>query len=134
MLAILRLVSVLAGNSVQRAGLRVARVSGLLALALLFGMMGLAGFAAALFILLARVMDPALAALVLGSFCFLVAAILLLVARAQASRNRQPQTTPEEQLAERDLTALFQAAGKTSIWLPLGLTALAAFVVTSRRR
>ena len=134
MLAILRLISVLAGNSLQRAGLRVARVSGLLAVALLFVMLGLTGFAVAVFILLARVMDPALAALMLGLFCLLIAAILLLVARTQASRTRTPHGTADQPLAQPDLTALLQTAGKTGIWLPLGLAALAAFILTSRRR
>lgn len=131
--SLLRLATTLAGQSAQRAGRRVARVSLLLALALLFVMIGLTGFAVAGFILLARVMDPVLAALLLGSLCCLIAAILLLIARAQTRPQALPARTAEEELARRDLTALLQTATQTGIWLPLILALLGGFFLTSRK-
>jgi hypothetical protein len=127
MRALLRLAQRVAVGAVQHTARRVARVSALLAVALLFAMLGLTGFAAAAFILLARVLDPALAALLLGALCFTVAALLLLVARAS------PPTRPEDQ-ARRDLMALVETAGKSGVWLPLLLAVLGGLMLTTRRK
>lgn len=134
MLSVVRLFSVLAGGALQRTGRRVARVSLLLVVALLFALFGLTGFAVAAFILLARVMDPALAALLMGGVSFLIAAILLLVAQSQGNRQPLVNGTPEEDALRQQMAALMDTASKTGPWLPLGLAVLGGFMVTRRRR
>lgn len=129
MLALLRLATAIAGQSAQRTARRYARVSALFMVAMVFLMIGLTGFAVAGFILLARVMDPAVAALLIGSLCCLIAAILLLVARMQARPAQQPFLgSPEEQ------RALLDTVGAAGIWTPLAIAALAGFILTSRKR
>jgi cyanate permease len=124
MSAILHLITALAGQSLRQTGQHMARVSVLVVLAMVFLMLGLLGFAVAGFILLARVMDPSLAALLMGAGCCLMAGILLLLAR-------QPRAKPE---VAPELQALLDSAGKQSLLVPLVLAVLGGFLATRGRR
>ena len=130
MLTLLRLAAQLAANQAQRVAGRMAGISALMAAAFVFAMFGLVGFGVALFIVLARVMDPALAAVIMGSFSFLIAAVLLLVARSRGTKAGLFASTPEERQARLDLLALSKA-DPTAVWLPLVLAVLAGYAVTS---
>ena len=134
MLTVLRLIADLAGQSAQRAGMRLARASGLFMLAMVFLMIGLTGFAVAAFILLARVLDPLLAALLIGSLSCLIGAVLLLVARAQANPQRLFHATPDERQARLDLTAKLETLGSTGFVMPLVLAVLSGLLVAARKK
>lgn len=84
MAAILSLILQLSGISARDVSGRVAGMSVMFVLALGFLLLGLMGLSAAAWLALARVMDPLLAALIMGSVAVITAAILLLVARSQA--------------------------------------------------
>ena len=114
--------------------MRLARASGLFMLAMVFLMIGLTGFAVAAFILLARVLDPLLAALLIGSLSCLIGAVLLLVARAQANPQRLFHATPDERQARLDLTAKLETLGSTGFVMPLVLAVLSGLLVASRKK
>ncbi len=108
----------------------------LFVLALTFLMIGVIGLCAALFILLARYIDPALLALLMGSFFCVVAGILLLAARTRSKAVSPTVPTPEIDfdMARREAMAYLDRASPTTIWLPVVLVAIVGYVVTSRRR
>lgn len=115
MLTALRLAMALAKLSAAQATGRIAAVSGLFAVALLFVLIGITAFAAALWIWLADVLDPISAALIIGGAAFLIAAVLLLVAR---SKTRRPSlfNSPVVQ----DLLSEFKTSRSTAeVWAPL---------------
>lgn len=131
---VFRLMADLAGLAAQRAAQRLARASALFVLAMLFLMIGLTGFALAGFIVLARLLDPLLAAVLVGSLCCLIGAVLMLVARAQASPQRLFLATPEERQARQDLSATLKSLGPAGIVIPLVLAVLGGLFATSRKK
>ena len=132
MAALLRqLMRLLAFGMLRRRARRMVRATALMALAALFGMLGLAGFALAGFILLARVMDPVVAALLIGALCCLAGGLCLLLARAQM------RWAPDEEavkIAGQEQARLRAAVGPGGIVVPLVLAALGGFILTSRRK
>ncbi|MEO8241390.1 MAG: phage holin family protein [bacterium] len=136
MTALLRIAALLATGAAQRAARRAAEVSVLVILALTFLMIGLVGLCAALFILLSRYMDPALLALLLGSFFCLVAAVLLLMAKSRSQMIRPMLPTPEIdfELARREAKAFLDRASPATIWTPVIIAAVIGYLVTTRRR
>lgn len=126
MAGLLSLLVQLAGISTQRVGERLAGLSVLFAVALAFLLLGITGLAAALWILLARLIDPLLAALLIGSVSTILAGILLLVAKSHANadhllygRKKRPQApeTPDSVL----------------LMLPLAVVAIIGFALSSRK-
>ena len=131
MAAILRLAAMLAGLSLRRAGARAAGVTATFAAALLFLLVGLLGLSAAGFILLAQATSPLVSALVCGGAGLVIGAGLLLAARAQARPARlflgQGTGLPA------DLSALMKDASDSQLRGALAVTAVAAFLLASRR-
>lgn len=122
--AVLSLLAQLSGISTHRVAERLAGISVLFVLALVFMLLGVVGLSAALWIQLSRMMDPLLAALLLGSASMIIAAILLLVAKSRANsdhvlygRKKQPDApaTPDSALLMLPLAAM------TIVGLVLGL-------------
>lgn len=134
MSTLLRLIVMFAGQSVQRAGRRAARATALFVVAIVFLAIGITAFSLAGFLLLARVIDPVLAALLVGSLFCLAGAVLLLVVRAQTNPRRRLLGTFEQQRAEQDLTALLGAAGPKVVLLPLVLALLGGYLLASRKK
>ena len=133
MFALLRLAGRLLDRSVRRAGRRVATASLLFAMALVFPMIGFVGFGVAVFILLTRLMDPALAALLLGSVAFVIAAILMLLARAQTQPARFRANPPIEEQLKLELAALLENSSTATTLAPLAVAVLIGFLMTARR-
>ena len=131
---LLRLIVMLAGQSVQRAGRRAARATALFVVAIVFLAIGITAFSLAGFLLLARVIDPVLAALLVGSLFCLSGAVLLLMVRAQTNPRRRFIVTSDQQQAEQDLTALLGAAGTKVVLVPLVLAVLGGYLLASRRK
>lgn len=130
MLTALRLALALAKLSAAQATGRIAAVSGLLAVALLFVVIGIAAFAAALWIWLAQVLDPISAALIIGGAAFLIAGILLLIAR---SKTRRPSLFNAP--AVQELLSEFKANRSTAeVWAPLIGVALLGFLLGGKSR
>lgn len=130
MLTALRLALALAKLSAAQASGRIAAASGLFALALLFMLIGVTAFAAALWIWLAEVLDPISAALIIGGAAFLLAGILLLIARSKArapSLFRSP--------AMQELLSEFKAnRGTAEVWAPLIGVALLGFLLGGKSK
>lgn len=125
MTAALRLLLALARMWAAQAAHRMAVTSGLVALALLFALIGFAGFAAAFWIWLARVLDPITASLAIGGAGFVIAAVLILIAR-----YRRPPPSPFASPEAMELLAGFRAKQETlDTWTPLiGLALLGFFL------
>jgi hypothetical protein len=124
MAAILSLILQLAGISAREVSGRVASLSVMFVLALGFLLLGLMGLSAAAWLALARVMDPLLAALIMGSVAVIIAAILLLVARSHAraeyllyGRLKPPATPPP-------------APDNLAVLLPLAAMAVLGFLLS----
>ena len=131
---LLPLIAALAGDTVHRTTRRVARVSALFALAIVFLGIGIIGLSLAAFLLLARLMDPIIAALLIGSLFCLFGAVLMLLARTEA-RYRQPlRASPELERARQDLTALMQVGGAPVVLVPAILAVVAGYIWASRKR
>lgn len=107
--------------------LRMAVLSGV---ALVFLLIGLTGLAGALWIVLARATDPAVAALIMGGAGFVLAGLTLLAARAQM-RPRAPVLSVKE--AEALLSAVMAKAEGGGVWTPILAAALIGFLVTARK-
>ena len=102
---------------------RLAVTAALLALALLFLLIGLAGLLAALWLWLARVLDPISAALLIGGAGVIMAMLLVLIAR-----NRRPAPGPFASSAADDLQeALKDQKASLAVWAPLIALALIGF-------
>lgn len=129
MLGLLRLGAALARLAATEAASRAARTGALMALALVFALIGFTGFAAALWIWLARVFDPVLAALLIGGCGFVVAAVLLVVARSTA---RAPGVMASP--AAQKLLADFRSSEGGAIWLSLISVALLAAMLGGKPR
>ncbi len=113
----------------QSAG-RVAATSGIVLLALLFALFGLAGFTAAAWIALAHELGAIRAALIMGGAGLVVAAILLLIAKSR-SRRRVPAPPLLSQVPDIS-TLLNQTMGKgstTVVWAPLIGVALLGLLI-----
>ena len=115
MAALLSLILQLSGISARAVSGRVAGLSVMFVLALGFLLLGLMGLSAAAWLALARVMDPLLAALIMGSVAVILAAILLLAARSQARadyllygrpKTATPPPTPDNLAVLLTLAAL----------------------------
>lgn len=104
---------------------RWAVTAGLWVLALICGFIGMMGFAAALWVWLARLWDPVAAGLILGLGGFLAAALLILFARV---RRRAPQPMADLQAAMGD-----KGAG-VAVWAPLIGLALLGFVLGAGKK
>lgn len=130
MLTALRLAMALAKLSAAQATGRIAAVSGLFAVALLFMLIGITAFAAALWIWLAKVLDPISAALIIGGAAFLIAGSLLLIAR---SKTRAPSLFNSPAL--QDLLSEFKANRSTAeVWAPLIGVALLGFLLGGKSK
>ena len=127
MSAILTLLLDMTSGAVGHA-LRRAAVFG--ALVLIFLWIGLAGFAAALWILLARATDPVIAALLVGAGGLVLAGLTVLIAQAGARRRRPPSLSFGDM--ESSLAQLMAKEGGGSLWTLLLAAAVAGFVVTGR--
>lgn len=130
MLTALRLAMALAKLSAAQATGRIAAVSGLFAVALLFVLIGITAFAAALWIWLADVLDPISAALIIGGAAFMVAGSLLLIAR---SKTRRPSLFNSP--AVQDLLSEFKTSRSTAeVWAPLIGVALLGFLLGGKSK
>ena len=130
MISALRLLMALARLSATQTAHRVAVTSGLLAVAMVFALIGCAGFGAAFWIWLARVLDPISAALVIGGVGFVIAAILILVAR-----YRRPAPSPFASPEAMELLAGFRTGQKTlDTWAPLIGLALLGFLMGGKSK
>lgn len=128
MLTALRLAAGLARVVASNTTGRIAAVSGLFVLAMLFALIGFAGFGAALWIWLAQVLDPISASLIIGGFGFLLAAVFLLIAQSKA---KAPSLLSSP--AAQQLLAEFKARETTAdVWGPLIGVALIAFILGSK--
>lgn len=114
-------------RSILRPILRTAFLSGV---ALVFLMIGLTSLAVALWIVLARATDPAVAALIMAGAGFVLAALTLLAARAQM-RPRAPVLSLRE--TEAVLSAIMAKAEGGGVWTPILAAALLGFLVTARK-
>lgn len=127
---LLQLAATLLGFSARRSARRLAGLTLTFAIALVFFAIGLLGFGAAAFIVLARATDPLIAALLLGSGSCLIGAILLLIARSRATAAHLLFESPSQQA---DAQALSQVASAATLWGPLILALLAGFLLTSKK-
>lgn len=125
-----RLLMALARLSATQTAHRMAVTSALFVVAILFALIGCAGFGAAFWIWLARVLDPISAALVIGGAGFLIAAILILVAR-----YRRPPPSLLQSPEAMELLAGFRTGQKTlDTWTPLIGLALLGFLMGGKSR
>ena len=127
--AVLGLVLELAGASARQAVGRAARATVWLVAALICAAIGVAGFAAALWIVLAHRLDPVSAALIMGLLGLVLAGVCALIARAQMRGPRQV-------LALQEVEAALQAVMKedgAGVWTPVLAAALVGFLITGRR-
>jgi hypothetical protein len=120
----------LARLSVAQSGRRIAAASGLLVLALIFAAIGLTAFTAALAIWLAHLTDPITAALIIGGAAFVLAAVLILIAR---TKTRKPSlfASPEAQNLMADLNA---ARSTAEVWAPLLGVAVLAYLLAAKSK
>ena len=126
MATILSLILQLSGISTARVAERVAGISVLFALSLVFLLLGVSGLSAALWIQLSRMMDPLLAALIIGSVSMIIAAILMLLVKSRSNadhilygRKQFPETPP--------------APDSALVMLPLAVMALVGFALSPRK-
>ena len=126
MAAILSLILQLSGISTARVAERVAGISVLFALSVVFLLLGVAGLSTALWIQLSRMMDPLLAALIIGSVSLIIAAILMLLVKGRSNadhilygRKQLPETPP--------------APDSALVMLPLAVMALIGFALSPRK-
>ncbi|MEI6099769.1 MAG: phage holin family protein [Alphaproteobacteria bacterium] len=127
-------VATLTNGAVQRTGRRVARVSALVVLAMVFITIGMTGLSLAAFLLLARLLDPILAALLLGSLFCLSGAVLLWVAAAQVRPRNPAFVSPEQEPARQDLAGLLRVAGVPVVLIPVLMAAVFGFLISNRKR
>lgn len=99
-------------------------------MALLFALVGFAGFAAALWIWLARTLDPISAALMIGGGGFVVSALVLLV----AGRPRRPQSLFSAAEAEQLLAEVKARQSTVALWTPLIGVALIGYLLGSKSK
>ena len=109
---------------------RIGRMAVLSVLAMVFLAIGVAGLAGALWIVLARATDPVIAALVMGGAGFLLAGLMLLLARAQM-RPRPAAMSLQE--AEEALSAFMAKQEGGAVWTPIVAAAVLGFLLTRRR-
>ena len=126
----LRLVLGLARLSVAQTSSRIAAASGLLALALFFAGIGFTAFTIAFWIWLAHVTNPITAALIIGGAAFMLAAVLILLARSKA-RPRGLFASPQAQSLIAELTA---ARNTAEIWAPLLTVALLGYLLAAKSK
>jgi cytochrome c biogenesis protein CcdA len=129
---IIRLALELAGLSARQMARRVARVSILAVVALIFVLIGLTGFTAALWIVLAHQTNPLIASLIIGGAGFVLAGITALIAGTQM-RGRRHVPAPPLIDAERAVSDFMANANSGTIWTPLIAAALVGFLVTGRK-
>ncbi len=111
----------------QQATSRVVATSGIVLLALLFALFGLAGFTAAAWIALAHTLDPVRAALIMGGAGFVVAAVLLVIARARKRRRALAAPVLPDMAAM--LKQTMAGAGAPVVWAPLIAVALIGLLI-----
>ena len=126
MATLLSLMLQLSGISTRQVAERVAGISVLFALSVVFLLLGVAGLSAALWIQLSRMMDPLLAALIIGSVCMIIAAILMFVVKSRGNadhilygRKQLPEAPP--------------APDSALVMLPLAVMAIVGFALSSRK-
>ena len=125
MTQILSLILQLSGISTRRVAERLGGLSVLYVLSVVFLLLGITGLFAALWILLSRVMDPLLAALLMGSLSLIIAGCLLLAAKSRSNadnilygRKAQPE--------------LPSAPDSLLLVVPLLIAALLGFAITRK--
>jgi Putative Actinobacterial Holin-X, holin superfamily III len=129
---LLQLALEMAGLSARQVAARAARTSIILVVALIFMLIGLAGFTAALWIVLAHQTGPAVASLIIGGIGFVLAGILVLVARAGTGSRRTHRADPMQE-AERALSDFMADTKGAARWTPLVAAAVIGFLLTRRR-
>ena len=129
---ILQLALALVDRSAQQFAGQAWRTTLFVLVALVFALFGLAGLAGALWIVLAREIGPALAALILGGVSLMLAGVIALVAVARQRQRRRDRELLTRQI-ESALTAMMANETAGSVWVPLLAAALAGFLLTGRR-
>ncbi len=130
---LLHLGMTIAALALRQTRARIACASMIFAAALFFLLIGLLGFAAAAFILLAKITNPLIAALICGASGMVLGAVLLLIARARARPARLLLGDKVAQDLRAEVISMTKSATPGQVLTPLALTALAAFLLTSRR-
>jgi hypothetical protein len=108
----------------------IGRMAMLTVAAMIFLLIGLAGLAGALWIVLARATDPAVAALIMGGAGFLLAGLMMLLARLQ-TRSRRVELPLKE--VEAALSAFMSKQEGSGVWTPMLAAAVIGFLLTRRR-
>ena len=109
---------------------RIGRMAVLSVLAMVFLAIGVTSLAVALWIVLARATDPAIAALIMGGAGFALAGLMLLLARAQL-RPRPAAMSLQE--AEAALSAFMARQEGSAVWTPVVAAVVLGFLLTRRR-
>lgn len=124
----LGLISLAARLALTHAVRRMAQASALFAAAVIFAIIALIGFAAALWIWLAHLLGPIGAALLIGSTCLALALICTLLARAKL-RTASPLQSPAAQALLAELkTHNAEASLFTLLGPALGAALLGLFL------
>lgn len=124
----LALLSLAARLALAHAARRMAQASALLAAAVVFGIIALIGFAAALWIWLSHLLGPIVAALLVGGSGLVLALIFALLARARL-RTASPLQSPAAQALLTELKSHNAEASLFTLLGPaLGAALLALFL------
>lgn len=123
----------IAGLALRQSATRITGASIIFAAAMFFLLTGLLGFVIAAFLFLAQLTSPVIASLICGASGVVTGAILLLFARDRARHARLVLGDQALQDLQAELMSLGKSATTAQILTPLALTALAAFLLTSRR-
>lgn len=111
----------------QQSASRVAATSGIVLLALLFALFGLAGFTAAAWIALAHELGAIRTALIMGGAGFVAAAVLLLIAKSRSRRRVLAAPVLPDMAAM--LKQTMATSGAPVVWAPLIGAALIGLLI-----
>lgn len=128
----MQLALALVDRSAQQFARQAWRTSLLVLIASVFALFGLAGLAGALWIVLAREIDPAAAALILGGVSLLLAGLIAFVAVGRLRQSRRDRELRTRQM-QATLSAMMAKETTGSVWVPLLVASLAGFLLTRRR-
>ena len=133
MARLLKLALQLAGLRARAIGQAALMIGVALILLLIFLLIGLAGLAGALWIVLARATDPAIAALIIGGAGFVLAGVTLLIARVRMRPPVPPAPAVVLKDAEAAVLAFMAKSDGGGVWGPILAVALIGFLVTGRK-